>query len=161
MCSAVRLPGARCQAEAPTVIDDDAPAVLSAAGAVDIFPVGIAAPIVLEGPPQQAAPKPAAIAQPEVPISVSGGVQAAKLIKQVIPSYPALAIRMRASGVVHLLGIIGKDGRIQNLRVLSGHPLLTQAALDAVREWVYSPTVLSGKAVEVEAPIDVIFTLSR
>jgi protein TonB len=92
---------------------------------------------------------------------VSSGVQAAKLVKQVIPEYPQLAVRMRASGVVHLLGIIGRDGKIQNLRVLSGHPLLTQAALEAVRQWVYSPTVLSGKAVEVEAPIDVIFTLSR
>jgi protein TonB len=94
-------------------------------------------------------------------VPVSGGVLAGKLIKQVIPVYPQLAIRMRVSGVVHLFGLIGKDGKIKNLQVVNGNPLLTQAALDAVRQWVYSPTVLSGSAVEVEAPIDVIFTLAR
>ena len=89
------------------------------------------------------------------------GVQMAKLIKQVIPIYPPLARSTRISGVVHLVGIIAKDGTIRNLQVLSGHPLLTKAALDAVSQWIYQPTLLSGEPVEVICPIDVNFTLSQ
>jgi len=88
-------------------------------------------------------------------------VQSAKLTKQVVPVYPRPALQMRISGTVQLLGIIAKDGTIQRLQVLSGHPLLRQAAIDAVSQWVYRPTILNGQPVEVEAPIDVIFNLSR
>jgi protein TonB len=58
-----------------------------------------------------------------------------------------------------LVGIIAKDGTIRNLEVVSGNPLLVRAALDAVRQWVYQPTLLSGEPVEVICPIDVNFTL--
>ena len=75
--------------------------------------------------------------------------------------YPRPASQFRISGTVHLLGIIANDGTIQKLQVLSGHPLLRQAALDAVSQWVYRPTVLNGQPVEVKAPIDVIFILSQ
>jgi len=92
-------------------------------------------------------------------VLVGGDVQAAKLIKRVLPMYPRQASQFRVSGTVHLLGIIAKDGTIQRLQVLSGHPLLRQAAIDAVSQWVYRPTILNGQPVEVEAPIDVIFTL--
>jgi protein TonB len=95
------------------------------------------------------------------PIRVSEGVQMAKLVNRVIPVYPPLAKTLRISGVVHLVGIISKDGTIRNLQVISGHPLLTKAALDAVSQWVYRPTLLSNEAVEVIAPIDVNFTLSQ
>ena len=83
----------------------------------------------------------------------------AKLINRVVPAFPEMARRLRVSGTVRLLGIIGKDGRIRELRVLSGHPLLRQSALDAVGQWVYSPTILGGQPVEVEAPIDVNFEI--
>jgi protein TonB len=96
---------------------------------------------------------------PEAPVLVGGAVQAAKLLKQVVPMYPQTARQLRISGTVHLLGIIAKDGTIQRLQALSGHPLLRQAAIEAVSHWVYRPTVLNGQPVEVEAPIDVIFTL--
>jgi protein TonB len=109
-------------------------------------------------PVEVAKTKPVPVAE-AVPTRVSGGAQAAKLITRVVPAYPPLALRMRVSGTVHLLGIIGKDGRIRDLQVLDGHPMLRQAALEAVRQWIYSPTVLSGQPVEVEAPIDVNFTL--
>jgi protein TonB len=144
--------------EGVTIIDLDAP-VLTVANTdtASILRPDVSSLSSVAPPP---APK-AVVHAPDKPVPVSGGVQAGKLIKQVIPTYPQLAIRMRVSGTVHLLGIIGKDGKIQKLQVLNGNPLLTQAALDAVRQWVYSPTVLSGNAVEVEAPIDVIFTLSR
>jgi protein TonB len=101
-------------------------------------------------------PKPAA-----KPTIVGGDVQAAKLLKKVIPVYPPLAKQARVSGTVQLIGVIARDGTIQQLQVSSGHPLLVKAALDAVRQWVYRPTLLNGQAVEVIAPIDVIFTLSN
>ena len=95
------------------------------------------------------------------PVSIGGKVQEAKLIKRVIPTYPALAKQARVQGTVRLQGIIAKDGTIQQLQVMSGHPLLIPAAVDAVRQWVYAPTQLNGRAVEVICPIDVIFTLSQ
>jgi TonB family protein len=92
-------------------------------------------------------------------ISVGGKVQAAKLIRQVQPIYPALARQVRIQGVVTLEAIIGMDGAIQQLRVLNGHPLLVSSAVQAVQQWMYSPTVLNGKAVEVKTTIEVRFTL--
>jgi|HubBroStandDraft_4_1064222.scaffolds.fasta_scaffold25187_2 protein TonB len=110
-------------------------------------------------PPQP--PKPETPIKPSGPVHVSGGVQMAKLVKQVIPAYPPLARSARISGVVHLLGIIGKDGTIRNLQLIDGHPLLARAALDAVSRWIYKPTLLSGEPVEVICPIDVTFTLDH
>jgi len=106
-------------------------------------------------------PKPAIVepTPPTAPLQVSGGVQLAKLIKRVMPGYPSPARSTRVSGTVRLLAIIARDGHVRDLRVLSGHPLLQQAARDAVSQWVYSPTILSGQPVEVESPIDVIFEL--
>jgi periplasmic protein TonB len=95
------------------------------------------------------------------PTVVGGKVQEANLLKKVIPVYPPLARQARVAGTVELVGIIAKDGTIQQLQVVSGHPLLVKAALDAVRQWVYRPTLLNGQAVEVIAPISVIFTLSQ
>jgi protein TonB len=57
--------------------------------------------------------------------------------------------------------VIAKDGTIRQLQVISGHPLLANAALEAVRQWVYRPTILNGEPVEVIAPIDVVFTLGQ
>jgi periplasmic protein TonB len=97
----------------------------------------------------------------EKPIPVGGDVQAAKLIRKVVPGYPALARQARVSGIVRLVGIVATDGTVRNLQLISGHALLTQAALDAVKQWIYQPTLLNGQPVEVIAPIDVIFTLSQ
>ena len=85
----------------------------------------------------------------------------ARLIHQVTPPYPPLARQVRAEGTVQLQAIIGLDGRIRDLRVTSGHPTLIQAAVDAVRQWVYQPTTLNGSPVEVLTTIDVNFTLKR
>jgi periplasmic protein TonB len=94
-------------------------------------------------------------------IRQGGNVQAAKLVNKVQPSYPPLARQTRISGTVRLHAIIGKDGSVQQLEVMSGHPLLVQAALDAVRQWRYQPTTLNGDAVEVDTTIDVIFSLNQ
>lgn len=85
---------------------------------------------------------------------------AAKILKRVVPAYPVIAKQAHISGTVRLQATLTKDGRIENLRVIDGPPLLRQAALDAVRQWVYSPTILNGVPVEVEAPIEVNFTLN-
>src|SRR3974390_562575 len=92
---------------------------------------------------------------------VGGAVQAAKLVNRVQPVYPPLARQTRISGTVKLHAIIGKDGNVTQLQVLSGHPLLVQSALDAVRQWRYQPTLLNGEPVEVDTEIDVIFSLAQ
>jgi periplasmic protein TonB len=141
------------------IVDFDSPALPASPGIA--LPVGSSISLPrFEGP--TASPVKTEIAKlAETPVRVGGDVLSAKLIKQVLPAYPQPARQLRISGAVHLLGIIAKDGTIQRLQVLSGHPLLRQAALDAVSQWVYRPTILNGQPVEVEAPIDVIFTLSQ
>src|SRR5713226_9618612 len=100
------------------------------------------------------------IAVPKVALQrvrVSQGVTAGLVIHKVQPLYPPLAKTARVQGTVQLAAIIGKDGTIQNLHVLSGHPLLTHAALDAVKQWRYKPYILNGEPVEVDTQITVIF----
>ncbi len=94
-------------------------------------------------------------------ITVGGQVQAAHLVNRVQPTYPPLARQTRISGTVKLHAIIGKDGSVQQLQVVSGHPLLVQSALDAVKQWRYQPTLLNGDPVEVDTEIDVIFSLAQ
>jgi protein TonB len=94
-------------------------------------------------------------------IRVGTGVQQAMLIHEVKPVYPPLARSARISGVVRLTAVIAKDGSIQKLQVISGHPLLVKDALTAVQQWRYKPTLLSGEPVEVITEIDVNFTLSN
>jgi protein TonB len=104
-------------------------------------------------------PKVAPPPKPAVPEPVKP--QPAARLQRPQPAYPELARRARIEGVVTLHGIITREGRIGQLRILSGHPLLVKAAFDAVSQWVYSPTLLNGQPVEVEAPIEVRFSLSR
>jgi TonB family protein len=93
-------------------------------------------------------------------IRVGGNVQAANLIKKVIPVYPPEAKNARIQGTVRFRVILNADGTVQNLQLVSGHPLLVRAARDAVQQWVYRPTLLNGEPVEVETTVDVNFTLS-
>jgi protein TonB len=95
------------------------------------------------------------------PLRVGGNVQAARIINRIQPVYPPLARQTRISGVVRLHAVISKDGTIKELEVQAGHPLLQQAALDAVRQWRYQPTLLNGEPVEVDTTIDVIFSLNQ
>jgi protein TonB len=106
-----------------------------------------------------AAPPPPKPAQQR--IRQGGQVQAAKLLNKVQPMYPPLARQTRISGTVRLHAIIAKNGTVEQLEVISGHPLLVQAALDAVRQWKYQPTTLNGENVEVDTTIDVIFSLNQ
>jgi TonB family protein len=90
-------------------------------------------------------------------IRIGGAVQAAKLVQGPPPQYPDLAAQARISGVVHLHALIGVDGHVKGLELISGHPLLAPAAFEAVKDWVYQPTTLQGQPVEVDTVIDVNF----
>jgi TonB family protein len=94
-------------------------------------------------------------------IRVGGNVQQAMLVQQPRPVYPAQAKADGIQGLVRLNAIIGTDGHIQTLDVVGGDPALVPAAMQAVREWVYKPTLLNGEPVEVVTQIDVNFTLSQ
>jgi TonB family protein len=96
-----------------------------------------------------------------VRLKVDGKAAAANLINRVDAVYPPLARQTRISGTVRLHAVIGKDGAVRQLEVISGHPLLVQSALDAVRKWKYQPTHLNGKLVEVDTTIDVIYELNE
>jgi periplasmic protein TonB len=93
-------------------------------------------------------------------VRVSQGVSTGMLIRQVKPEYPSLARAARIQGQVALSAVIGKDGRIQNLQVISGHPMLVPAAVQAVQKWLYRPYLLNAEPVEVETQILVTFSLS-
>jgi protein TonB len=77
------------------------------------------------------------------------------------PLYPPDAKQARIQGTVRMNVVIGKDGTVKDLQVASGHPLLVDTAADAVRQWVYKPTLLNGNPVEVVTVVDVNFTLSQ
>lgn len=97
---------------------------------------------------------------PQARIHVGGVVEAAKLIYHPKPVYPPLAVISRTQGTVVLQAIIGKDGTIQDLKVISGNPLLVNAAVDAVSRWRYQPTLLNGEPVEVVTEVEVNFILA-
>jgi TonB family protein len=105
-------------------------------------------------PPQ---PKP----KPEKPRPMSEGVMEAALLNKVQPQYPVTARLMHLAGTVRLQAIIGTDGRVRDVEVLSGNPILAQAALAAVRKWRYRPTELNHEIVEVETEITVNFILQQ
>ena len=94
-------------------------------------------------------------------IKVGGNVQMAMVVSNTPPVYPSAAKAAGIQGVVQLSTIIGTDGTVQELNVLSGPPELTQAATDAVKQWVYRPTLLNGNPVQVQTTVDVNFTLNK
>jgi len=104
-------------------------------------------------------PKPAPTETPR--IRVGGVVKEPILVRRIDPRYPDIARHAGISGAVRLTGVIGVDGHIRDLAVVSGNPLLTPAAVEAVRQWLYQPTRLNGEPIEVITEIVVTFTLSR
>src|SRR2546422_675855 len=94
-------------------------------------------------------------------VRVGGSVIAANLINQVKPVYPPLAKQARIQGVVVLEAEISKEGTIDNLKVITGHPLLIQSAIDAVKQWRYKPTLLNNEPVPVVTTITVNFAFSQ
>ena len=129
-------------------------------GLADLFH-SLTAPVSPPKPMEHRAPAAAPVeAAAPVRVRVGGLVVLGEPVRRVEPRYPPIAITARISGVVELEGVVGVDGRIRELAVKRGHPILTPAALDAVRQWIYRPTTLNGEPVEVIAPITVTFRLN-
>jgi periplasmic protein TonB len=119
--------------------------------------IGTSCPVGDSGPPNLLPSGPTIIPRrPDKPVIVSH-MSEGLLINKVIPTYPMIANHAGVQGEVKLHAIIATDGTIQSLSVISGHPLLTSAALDAVRQWRYKPYLLNGQAVEVDTYITVNF----
>ena len=93
-------------------------------------------------------------------VRVSSGVSQGLLVRHVNPTYPPLARQARIQGVVVLQAQISKGGDIENLQLISGHPMLAPAAIEAVKQWKYKPYLLNGEPVEVDTQVQVNFTLS-
>ena len=92
-------------------------------------------------------------------VRVSQGVTQGMLIRKVQPTYPPLARQARIQGTVVLQARSARMGRFENLRLISGHPMLAPAAIEAVKQWKYKPYILNGEPVEVETQVTVNFTL--
>jgi protein TonB len=105
---------------------------------------------------------PVAVPKIAVPqrIRVSSGVSTGLLIRKVQPAYPPLARQARIQGTVILQAQISKDGNVENLQLVSGHPMLAPAAIEAVKQWKYKPYLLNGEPTPVDTQIQVNFTLS-
>jgi len=119
-------------------------------------------PRLVTEPPIPAPPAAPAIEtkpEPPPPPRIGGQVEPAKLIKQVVPVYPPMARNARVQGVVTVDAIIQPSGKLAELSVVDGHPLLIAAALEAVRQWRYKPAKLNGTAVDSPVHINVIFRL--
>jgi TonB family protein len=129
----------------------------------------IAAPQVAPPPPPPPPPPPGSqggsggagsVAWDPAPVQrilVAPSIQQRKLLKKVDAVAPPLAVQGGIHGVVKIELIVGKDGRVLNTTVLTGHPLLIQAALDAVKQWEYAPTLLNGDPVEVRTTVEITF----
>lgn len=116
---------------------------------------------VLGGVPGAPPPPPPPKAKPTGPVRIGGQVAEANLIRRVTPVYPPLAKSARVQGTVEFTAVISKEGNIENLQLVRGHPLLVQAAKDAVLQWKYRPTMLNGEPVTVVTDIIVNFNLSQ
>jgi periplasmic protein TonB len=95
------------------------------------------------------------------PVRIGGGVSEANLVHRVQPLYPPLARTTHVEGTVEFTATISKQGTIENLRLVRGHPLLVNAAREAILQWRYRPTLLNGEPVEVITDIIVKFTLAQ
>ncbi|HEY6337367.1 MAG TPA: TonB family protein [Candidatus Sulfotelmatobacter sp.] len=142
--------------------DEAPPPVMSAAGVVGGVPGGVPGGQmggVIGGIINSTPVAVPHIATPQR-VRVSQGVSTGLLIRRVNPTYPPLARQARIAGTVVLQAEISKTGDIQNLHLISGHPMLAPAAIEAVKQWKYKPYLLNGEPVEVETTVQVNFTLS-
>lgn len=94
-------------------------------------------------------------------VRVSQRVMAARLLTKVPPEYPAAAKDQRIQGEVLMAAVIDREGRVSSIQLISGHPLLAPAAIDAVKQWKYRPYLLNGEPIEIETQITVNFSLAR
>ncbi len=119
-------------------------------------PGGVVGGVPTTEPP----PPPPPPTVPEGPVRVGGQVKPPRKLQDAAPVYPPLARASKMAGTVIVEAVIGKDGHVDQAKVLRGQPLLDDAALDAVRKWVYTPTLLNGEPVAVIMTVTVTFRLS-
>jgi len=138
--------------EAPSITPaTGGPAVSSAISGLNLNSAGSA----------PAAPAPPAAPEKKGPALTGGKIKTAELIVRKEPEYPKLARQMGVKGVVELTATIGTDGKVKSVKVDRGHPLLTKAAIDAVMQWVYRPTLLNGQPVQNDTKITLNFLGER
>jgi protein TonB len=142
--------------------EDEAPPAMASSGVVGGVPGGIPGGqmggVIGSVLGSISAPVPK-VATPQR-VRVSSGVSTGLLVRKVTPTYPPLARQARIQGTVVLRAVISKDGSIEGLTLVSGHPMLVQSALEAVRQWKYKPYLLNGEPVEVDTEVQVNFTLA-
>lgn len=158
--------GVRIITERPEPPRGDGPEVGVIGGDPNALPGGrgdaVINTLLTQNPPPPPPPPPVVRApRPQERIRVGSGVIAAQLIYQPKPAYPPLAIMAHVQGTVVLQAVLSTAGTVEDLKVISGHPLLVGAALDAVKTWRYQPTLLNGEPVEVLTEIDVNFKLGE
>jgi protein TonB len=123
--------------------------------------LGIIDGAITNGASELAPPPPPPLVKPPEPVRVGHTVRSPQKLHGVDPVYPAIAQAARIQGIVIIEATIGADGRVVNARILRSVPMLDQSALDAVRQWEYTPTLLNGVPVPVIMTVTVSFTLSR
>jgi TonB family protein len=127
--------------------------------AVEALPVVAPAPAAAPAPAQVQNAGAENSAPQKAPIRVGDNIQESKLIRKVAPVYPELAIRARVKGAVKLAITVDEAGYVKEVQVMGGHPLLIDAAVAAVKQWQYSPTLLNGAPVPVLAQVTIIFNM--
>jgi len=142
--------------------EDEAPPAMASAGVVGGVPGGIPGGSMggVIGSVLSSTPTVAPHIATPTRVRVSSGVSSGLLIRRVNPTYPPLARQARIQGTVILQAQISKDGSIENLTLVSGHPMLAPAAIEAVKQWKYKPYLLNGEPVEVDTQVQVNFTLA-
>jgi protein TonB len=117
------------------------------------------AELVPPPPPPPPPPSPVPVIVAAAPIRVGGAVKEPRIVKLVPPVYPKLAIKARVKGTVILEATLTADGTVDEIQVMSGNPLLIQAAIDCVKQWRYEPTYLNGDPVPIILTAKVNFDL--
>jgi len=142
--------------------EDEAPPAMATTGVVGGVPGGVPGGSMGGVMGSILSATPVAVPKIATPtrVRVSLGVSQGLLIRKVPPAYPPLARQARIQGVVILQAQISKEGNIQNLQLISGHPMLAPAAIEAVKQWKYKPYLLNGEPVEVDTQVQVNFTLA-
>ncbi len=114
---------------------------------------------ILSSAPRTTLPPPPTAAAPKAPVRVGGRIREPRIINRVEPTYPTLARQARMQGDVVIDAVIGVDGRVQEMKVVSGHPLLVPAALEALSKWRYEPTYLNDEPIPVQLLVTLRFRL--
>lgn len=144
------------------IVEDAPPPSMAASGVMNGVPGGIpgGTPGGVIGGIISSTPTAIPHLAPPTVVRVSSGVSQGLLIRKITPTYPPLARQARIQGAVVMEAMISADGSIDNLRVISGHPMLVYAAVEAVKQWRYRPYLLNGTPVEVQTTIQVNFNLA-